>query len=226
MSRSPSRHRRSPAAATTDALVYGRTAVILETLSDVYGRDKFMRCAGTLHPTLPLRASHAGAVHRRDARRARPRRGARTSRPRFSSAGGSTTSWTTPSPSTTMSRLASSIATASVKRSNEARRPLPAGKGGRSSCVTGRYICRSTSSCGAPTAPFRSPTGTGTEDWVRIPYEGKSELARVIVDPAVNVTLDQNLFNNGFRISPKIGARRTVERLTYFAELGLQGLLP
>jgi hypothetical protein len=66
----------------------------------------------------------------------------------------------------------------------------------------------------------------GTEDWVRIPYEGKSELARVIVDPAVNVTLDQNLFNNGFRISPKIGARRTVERLTYFAELGLQGLLP
>ena len=66
----------------------------------------------------------------------------------------------------------------------------------------------------------------GAEDWVRIPYQGKSELARVIVDPAVNVTLDQNLFNNGFRISPKIGAGARWSALTYFAELGLQGLLP
>ena len=40
----------------------------------------------------------------------------------------------------------------------------------------------------------------GAEDWVRIPYEGKSALARVIVDPAVNVTLDQNLFN-GARVT-------------------------
>src|SRR5262249_32305387 len=48
----------------------------------------------------------------------------------------------------------------------------------------------------------------GAEDWTRIPYEGKSALARVIVDPAVRVTLDEDFFNNGFRISPKVTARR------------------
>jgi hypothetical protein len=66
----------------------------------------------------------------------------------------------------------------------------------------------------------------GAEDWIRVPYQGKSELARVIVDPDVKVTLDANLFNNGFRISPKASPRRTLERATYVAELGLQWLMP
>jgi hypothetical protein len=66
----------------------------------------------------------------------------------------------------------------------------------------------------------------GSGDWVRLPYRGASELVRVVVDPDRNVTADENLFNNARDVAGGTNRSRTLERLTYFAELVLHGLLP
>jgi hypothetical protein len=66
----------------------------------------------------------------------------------------------------------------------------------------------------------------GAGAWTRIPYRGTTRLAAVIVDPAISVTLDANLLNNGIRLGPQRSPHRTLERFTYFAALALEGLMP
>jgi hypothetical protein len=207
------------------ALVYGRTATILETLSRVYGHDQLMAALGRYtrryrfeHPTLDQfvdvirKGLGEGAAKNLDT--ALSERG-----------------W-----------VDYVLANAVSKHDD-----VPAG-------VFDRAGKRETIARGTSAAPtwqgwalvMRHGTlhfpvdielfgedGTssiahwdGAEDWIRIPYEGKSELARVIVDPDVKVTLDENLFNNGLRISPMVSPRRSLERATYFAEIGFHGLLP
>jgi hypothetical protein len=66
----------------------------------------------------------------------------------------------------------------------------------------------------------------GQGDFTRVAYRGASELKSVIVDPQAKVFVDQNLANNALRIGSKGNPWRTIERATYAAELGLQGLAP
>jgi hypothetical protein len=207
------------------SLVYGRTATILETLSRVYGRDKLMVALGSY--TRRYRFEHPNLTQFVDALRGTLGEGATknletalsergwvdyevshaTSKPDDPPAG----VFDRAGKRETVSRSASSPATyrgwALVMRHGTLHFPVDVEMWGADGS---RSVAR----------------WEGTEDWTRIPYEGKSELARVIVDPDVSVTLDQNLFNNSFRISPHTGARRTIERATYFTELGLQVLLP
>jgi hypothetical protein len=66
----------------------------------------------------------------------------------------------------------------------------------------------------------------GQGDFTRVPYEGSSELGRVIVDPGAKVTVDQDLSNNALNLGAQRAPWRTIERATYAAQLGLQCLLP
>ena len=66
----------------------------------------------------------------------------------------------------------------------------------------------------------------GRGDWIRLPYEGKSELARVMVDPELHVSADENFFNNALRLDALSDGHRTLERTTYLTELALQWLTP
>jgi hypothetical protein len=207
------------------ALVYGRTATILETLAGVYGRDKLMFALGRY--TRRYRFEHPNLTQFVDAMRDVLGDGAAKNLETALSERGwvdyqvsHATSKTDDPPAgifdragkrETVERSTSSSATyrgwALVMRNGTLHFPVDVEMWGADGT---RSVVR----------------WEGTEDWTRIPYEGKSELARVMVDPDVKVTLDQNLFNNAFRISPQTGARRTIERATYFAELGVQALLP
>jgi hypothetical protein len=68
----------------------------------------------------------------------------------------------------------------------------------------------------------------GDGESVRLPYSGSSRLRAAVVDPDNRVLLDQSRTNNFAAApgSPLAGAPRTTERLVYWAELLLQGLLP
>ncbi len=68
--------------------------------------------------------------------------------------------------------------------------------------------------------------GDGRE--IRIPYHGDVPLRSVLVDPEDRVSLDEKLTNNFATApgEPHAGAPRTFERVLYWAELGLQAVLP
>jgi hypothetical protein len=66
----------------------------------------------------------------------------------------------------------------------------------------------------------------GAGDFVRIPYEGKSELVRVLVDPGASIKLDENLFNNAWQNARRGVPARALERATYWAEIALSAFLP
>jgi hypothetical protein len=207
------------------SLVYGRTATILETLSKVYGRDRFMAALGRYtrryrfeHPNLAqfvdVMRDGLGDGAAKNLETALNERGwvdyevaHATSKPDDPPAG----IFDRAGKRETVARSTSSAATnrgwALVMRHGTLHFPVDVEMWGEDGT---RTVAR----------------WEGAEDWTRIPYEGKSDLAQVMVDPDVKVTLDQNLFNNAFRISPRPGADRTIERATYLAELGLQALLP
>ncbi len=68
----------------------------------------------------------------------------------------------------------------------------------------------------------------GESDSVRIPYSGGSPLRAAVVDPDFRVVIDEDPTNN-FATAPgrsTAGAPRTLERLTYWAELLLGALTP
>ena len=68
----------------------------------------------------------------------------------------------------------------------------------------------------------------GATDSVRIPYSGTSPLQAAIIDPEQRVLLDENP-ENDFAAAPGQsggGAPRTLERATYWSELLLGGLAP
>lgn len=68
----------------------------------------------------------------------------------------------------------------------------------------------------------------GRASSVRIPYHGASPLRAAVVDPDHAVLLDDDLTNNHASVADAeaAGAPRTLERATYWAELVVQGLAP
>lgn len=66
----------------------------------------------------------------------------------------------------------------------------------------------------------------GQADSLRLPYRGTSPLAAVVVDPDTTVWLDEDLSNNARRVRGRAHAPRTLERVTYWAELLLHGVMP
>jgi hypothetical protein len=207
------------------ALVYARTATILETLARVYGRDRFLATLGRYtrryrfeHPTLPqfldVMREGLGDVAAQNLEKALSDRG-----------------WVDYLVANAASKRADAPAGVfdrSGKRETVDRPTTPASSWQGWALVVRRGTLHFPvdvelwSEDGAVT----TVRWDGAEDWTRVPYEGTSALARVIVDPAVSVTLDEDLFNNSFRISPKVSAQRSLERATYAAELGLMGVMP
>ncbi len=62
----------------------------------------------------------------------------------------------------------------------------------------------------------------------RLPYHGTSALRGAVIDPDHTVLLDENLTNNHGSAADagRTGARRVLERVTYWAELLVEGLAP
>ncbi len=207
------------------ALVYGRTATILDTLCRVYGRDRFMATLGRYtrryrfeHPTLE---QFIGVI----------REGLGDGAAKNLEIALSERGWVDYAVVNAVSKR--DDAPAGIFDRNGKRETIVRGASEASTWRGWALVMRHGTLRFPVDVELWSEDGTlqiahwdSAEDWIRIPYEGSSELARVIVDPAVNVTLDENLFNNGFRVSAAVSPRRTLERATYFAELGLQGLLP
>lgn len=68
----------------------------------------------------------------------------------------------------------------------------------------------------------------GATDWIRVPYNGSSPLRAVVVDPDTKILLDQNP-ENDFATAPGHsggGAPGTLERATYWSELVMGALAP
>ncbi|MBL8605759.1 MAG: M1 family metallopeptidase [Myxococcales bacterium] len=74
------------------------------------------------------------------------------------------------------------------------------------------------------TRTTRSWDGVG--DTTRLPYEGTSPLAFVVVDPEHKVLVDQDSTNNMFATGARAGAPRIMERAVYFGQLALEVALP
>lgn len=66
----------------------------------------------------------------------------------------------------------------------------------------------------------------GRESTLEIPYLGQSPLVAVHIDPEAKVFLDENLFNNRFRIGKRPSAPRAFERLSYGLATLLQASMP
>ena len=70
------------------------------------------------------------------------------------------------------------------------------------------------------------PLWDGVGDTTRLPYEGTSPLAFVVVDPEHKVLVDQDSTNNMFATGARAGAPRIMERAVYFGQLALEVALP
>jgi hypothetical protein len=66
----------------------------------------------------------------------------------------------------------------------------------------------------------------GEDESARIAYSGNQGLRAAVVDPDHAVLLDDNPLNNHAAATPSPQAPRVMERLTYWAELLLQAILP
>ena len=162
------------------------------------------------------------AVRRHDARRAGRRRRRRTSMALSSTRAGSTTSWPTPRRCATSRRRAFSIA-------NGKRETVAAGTPSGSSWQGWALVMRHGTLHFPVDIELWGADGSvqlaqwdGDGDWIARPLQRHQPARRVIVDPDVKVTLDEDLFNNALaRLAARNGRGARIERGTYAALLGL-----
>ncbi len=210
---------------TYGGLVYSRTATLLETVRRVYGREAFARAIGAYarefrfeHPT----PSDFLAVMRREL----GERVARTMQIALESEG-----WVDFAVTSMSSHAAHSpwgIFDVGGRRETIAQ----AGTDGYAGWVL--VVRRGTLSFPvdidlvAEDGSIRRVPWDGVGDSVRVPYNGKSPLRAVVVDPEHRVLLDEKPENNFATAAgrTKAGAPRTLERAAYWAELLLGWIAP
>jgi Peptidase family M1 domain len=213
-----------PSFRTLGALVYSRTATILETLARVYGRERFEAALGTYarrfrfaHPTprdfLDVMGEGLGPDARRVLAQALDERG----RVDFV-----------------------------VREVQNASEKAPAGvfdrPGGRETVAVARALAQHFRGRavilrhGELELPvdidlFDEAGGIHHEHWDGhgslhvIDYRGDARLSHVVVDPEHKILLDDDLLDNAAAARPN-PCRRTLERSTYVAELALALMLP
>jgi hypothetical protein len=208
------------------ALVYGRTATILDTMAGVYGKEELLGALGRYarryrfgHPGLPdfvaVVREELGDGAAENLRTALSERG-----------------WVDYVASDATTRRRS--APAGIFDREGKRETFPEGSGTSDGAWEGWALVMRHGTLHLPVdielvsenGAVRRVRWNGREDWLRVPYEGDSPLARVAVDPGATVTLDEDLLNNHLSLSGRPSAVRSIERASYWTLLLLQGLMP
>jgi hypothetical protein len=219
----------SPAAAfpsfrTLGALVYSRTATLLETIARVYGRERFEAALGAYarryrfgHPTetdfLDVMGEELGPDVRRTLAHALDERG----RVDFV---------------VREVQSALEVEPAGVFDRAGGRETLsPVHSGARRYRGRAVILRHGTLQLPVDVALFDELGDEQREHWDGrgplhvIDWHGRAPLARVVIDPEHRIMLDDDLFDNAAAAQPS-APRRVLERTTYLAELLLASLLP
>jgi hypothetical protein len=206
-------------------LVYSRSATILETFRRVYGDQETTRALGLyarryrfLHPTPEnLFASYAEVLGEEPAR---------TMRAAFYDR-----AWVDYAITAISSRR--SREAAGIFDRNGKRETVSQGSGTTDRyegwvLVTRRGTLRFpvTVELTLDDGSTRRLSWSGTDDAVRLPYEGTVGIRGAVVDPDHAILLDEDLSNNFAMNHAESSVPRTLERALYWAEIFLQGILP